>query len=231
MSYILHGRTTCHCNRNGNLKVDIGLKRKLDYDTVPDPFKIYKAYKTVPDSQVMRFAKIFTRLIDSQQIHQFGLSSLAELNSLRVGRQFKKYVIDGFDIKTFKQGDDVIRLIKQYPSIEVALVNTSGKIRTSMEFVQNHSSWEAFGYGSTTELTMLSHAQDVLGNSVINKGELIRIPALQISFIAIPSATGLKFLSLVDRPGLNLYMGQTLPASDALLRLVSLAKRLNGSPT
>ena len=172
----------------------------------------------------------FVNLLDSQDVQQFGLKSVAELKTLKAGRQFKKYTIGLSDIQKYKQGDDVKKIVKEYPSIEVSLVDGSGKIRTSIQFVKNHNKWEATGYGSTPELIHLRNAQTSLQKIVIDKGELIRIPALHLSFIAVSSAAGLEFISLEDNQRLKFKKGQKMPASEAILRLVPFANKHKGLP-
>lgn len=186
--------------------------------------------KIIPESQIKKAIQIFVNLVDSQDLQEFGLQSIAELKSLKAGKQFKKYMIGLDDIKKYKQGEDVGKIIKEYPSIEVSLVNEAGNIRTSIEFVKIKDKWEASGYGSTPELIILSNAQTTLGQNAVAKGRLIRIPALQTSFIAVASATGLEFISLNDNQNLKLARGQKINSSEAILKLVPFANKHNGLP-
>ena len=186
--------------------------------------------ETIPESQIKESIQTFTNLIDSQDVQEFGLKSVVELKSLKAGKQFKKYMIGLNDIKKYNPGDDVRKIIKEYPSIEVSLVNKDGEIRTSIEFVKNKDKWEASGYGSTPELIILSNAQAALGISVVNKGNLIRIPALQTSFIAVSSAAGLEFIILEDKQYLKFKKGEKITSSEAILRLKPLANKHNGLP-
>ena len=185
---------------------------------------------TIPESQIKKSIQTFANLIDSQDVQEFGLKSVAELKSLKPGKQFRKFMIGLNDIKKYKPGEDVRKIIKEYLSIEVSLVDKAGKIRTSIEFVKNKGNWEASRYGSTPELKILSNAQTALGASFVKKGDLIRIPALQINFIAVASAAVLEFISLEDNQKLKLKKGEKLTSSEAILRLVPLANKHNGLP-
>lgn len=185
---------------------------------------------TISKNLIDKSIQTFVNLLDSQDVQQFGLKSIAELKTLKAGRQFKKYTIGLSAIKKYKQGDDVKKIIDEYPSIEVSLVDGSGKIRTSIQFVKKNNKWEATGYGSTPELIHLRNAQNELAKSSINKGNLIRIPALQTSFIAVSSAAGLEFISLENNQKLKFIKGQKIPASEAILRLVPFANKHKGLP-
>ena len=182
-------------------------------------------------TQINKSIQAFAKLLDSQQLQKFGLKSIDELKALKPGKQFKKLMIGLNDIKKFKQGDDVQKIIKDYPSIEVSLVDQAGNIKTSIEFVMNQGKWEASRYGSTHELAILRNAQTALANSDFQRGSLIRIPALRISFIAVSSAAGLEFINLEDNQKLNLKKGEKIAASAAILRLVPLAAKHNGLPS
>lgn len=184
----------------------------------------------ISESLIKESINRFVSLVDSEDVQEYGLKSIAELKSLRAGKQYRKYVIGLNDIKKFKAGDDVAKIIKEYPSIEVSLVNKSGKIITSIEFVKKDNKWEASGYGSTPELISLGQAQTKYGNGIARRGNLIRIPALGVSFISIPSAAGLEFMSLEDNQKYKLQKGIKTTASSAILKLVPFANNHNGLP-
>lgn len=185
---------------------------------------------TISENQIKEAVQTFANLIDSQEVQEFGLKSLAELKSLKGGKQFRQYMIGLDDIKKYKQGEDVSKIIKEYSSIEVSLVNDTGKIRTSVQFVKNKGKWEASGWGSTPELIIVRNAQATLADSDINKGKLIRIPALYTNFIAVSSAAGLEFIVLEDNNELNFKKGEKVTSSDAILKLVPLAIKHPGMP-
>jgi hypothetical protein len=189
-----------------------------------------KGIDTIPENLIKESIQTFTKLVDSLDIQEFGLKSVDELKSLIPGKQFKNYLIAVDDIKKYKAGEDVRKIINEYPSIEVSLVNGTGNIITSIEFVKNKDKWEAAGYGSTPEFIILRNAQAAIGDSAIKKGTLIRIPALHTSFIAVPSATDLNFIILDDNFSLDFKKGAILPASQAILKLVPLANKHNGLP-
>ena len=187
--------------------------------------------KFVSDSQVTRSLKTFMSLLDSQEVKDFGLKSVAQLATLRPGKQFKKYMISLDKIREFKQGDNVKAIISEYPAVEVSLISQTGKIETSIEFLKtSQGKWEPGGFGATPDMIRLSDARDVIPDNVIKKGDLIRIPALQMTFLTVSSSTGLEFISLEDYPNLNLHRGQKAKASNVILRLVPEALKHNGLP-
>jgi len=196
----------------------------------PDTTVSHKDTTLISNSEIKKSIQEFIELIGSDDPSVYGLKDKTELNSLNAGKQFKKYMIGLSAIKNYKPGNAVGMMIKEYPAIEVSLVSSTGNIRTSIEFVKSKGKWEASRYGSTSELILLSRAQDVLSNNDINRGNLIRIPSLGISFIAVPSGSGLNFISLEDHPDLGFEKGQSIAASEAILKLVPLANKHKNFP-
>ncbi len=185
---------------------------------------------TISRSQVREAIDSFANFVDPAEVPEFGLNSIAEIRSLKGGKQFKRYIIDLNDIQKYKAGEDVGKMIKEYPAIEVALVNDSGHIRTAVEFVKYNGKWKAAAWGSSPEFTMVIDAQSYIKDTVINQGKLIRIPALHISFIAISSGAGLEFFILKDDDSLQFKKGEKKLSTDVILKLVPIAKTLDELP-
>ena len=185
----------------------------------PDKKVVPQTDTIISKKQIQTFIQTFIRVIGSDDAKQYGLNNAAELNSLNPGKQFRKYMISLNDIKNYQQGINVASIIKEYSAVEVSLVSNTGRIKTSIEFVNNNGQWEASRYGSTPELVLLRSAQDAIADSIIQNSKLVRVPSLNISFIAVPSGSGLRFISLADYPNLKLRKGENIAASDAILKL------------
>jgi hypothetical protein len=184
----------------------------------------------VPEQQVTSSIQTFTRLVNDQNIQSFGLKSVDQLRSLKPGRQFRKYMIGLDDVKKFKSGDDANAIIKPLEAVEVSLVDASGAIQTSIEFVRKDNKWEPSGYGLSQDLTRVRNVQREIPDSIFNSSRLISIPALRTSFLAVGAGAALNFVVLEDNAQLDLKRGAIIPASDAVLRLVSSANEYNGLP-
>src|SRR5215475_11343189 len=89
----------------------------------------------ISNKQIKESIQTFIKLIASDDPKQYGLKNAAELNSLRPGKQFRKYMISLKDVKQYEQGHNVGSIIKEYPAVEVSLVSNTGKMITSIEFV------------------------------------------------------------------------------------------------
>ncbi|HYV95447.1 MAG TPA: hypothetical protein VE978_26975 [Chitinophagales bacterium] len=184
----------------------------------------------IPAAQINEAIQTFANLANEKNIQSFGLENVDQLEALKPGRQFKKYMIGLDDIKKYKTGDDVNAMIKELPSIEVSLINESGTILSSIEFEKKEDKWVASGFGLTSDLAGLRNAQSMLADSSLNVGRLIRIPSLHTSFLAVPSSTGINFIVLEDNESLGFRKGAMIAASNALLQLVPVANQYNGLP-
>jgi hypothetical protein len=60
---------------------------------------------------------------------------------------------------------------------------------------------------------------------------LVRVPALNIEFVAYHDTSGLQLTPITDLEAAGLKAGQTLPASRVFELLVPLARQHNGLPT
>jgi hypothetical protein len=186
---------------------------------------------SVSASLINKSIQTFANLVDSPQVKHFGLKSKDQLKTLTGGRQFRTLMIGLYDLQSYQQNQDVKKIIKEYPSREVALVDQQGKIVTSVRFTKKNGQWTAVGYGSTTEFIELRQAQDSIPKTFLVKGNLIRIPALEISFIQVPSTFGpLEFICLQTRKDFNFYKGKRILASEAVWTLAQLAKTMKDLP-
>ena len=178
-------------------------------------------------NEILAAKQTFLQLLDPQDAKDFGLKNKEELNSLSIGRQFRTYSIGLYAIRKFEPTDDVSRIINGYPMVEVALVNQAGNIRTSIEFLKKDGKWKAIAYGSSREFLLLKAAQDSVPKTVMSSGDLIRIPALHMSFMGVKTSAGWEFYSLQDRPDLELYKGTVVSATKILSMLRPLANKVD----
>ena len=184
--------------------------------------------RAISSTDVSAAIQTFSKLVTNENAKDFGLQSPDQLKTLKEGPQFKKYMIGLDDIKNYKAGDDVGKMVKELSSVEVTLVDGAGKIQTSIEFDKNKDKWQATGFGATDAVRSLSNVQ--VSDSAMKTGMLVRIPALRTNFIGVNSASGLNFIVLENNENLRLEKGQTISAADALSRLVVVANQYNGLP-
>ena len=189
--------------------------------------------ETVPSSQVNEARRTFSSLLNKRNIESFGLKNIDQFKALKQGKQYNKYMIELNDLKNYIAGNDPDSIIKALPLAEVTLTGNSGEIITSIEFIKEDDKWKPTGFGLTPELIALSNTQLLLNDSVggnTYNGRLVIIPALHTYFIAVTGTEGLDFVVLEDNQNLGYKQGETVPASEALLKLSRIADTYNGLP-
>ncbi len=176
---------------------------------------------TLIDSSLNTYAES----LSLQLIKDLGLKNKQELKSLKPAYQFKFFMIDVGQLKKYKQGDDIKTIIKEYPAVEVALVNESGKITLAIGYFKQNNKWKVASFGLTPDLSAISNAQQFITDSTLKKGILIRIPGLEISFIGVKSPGGMDLITLIDNTVLGLKKGDKKPAPDVLAKLATSIKK------
>lgn len=184
----------------------------------------------VTDAQVKASLQTFSQLLTNETIGSFGLKNAGQLKSLKPGKRFTNYMIGLNDVRKYKAGDDVNQVIKELPSVEIALTDEDNRFVTSVEFTKTKDGWQATGFGATPELKTLYNSRNPIPDTVINNGKLVRIPSLHSSFIAVSSASGLNFIVTEDNESLNFRRGMVISSDNALLQLSKAAKIYNGLP-
>jgi len=186
--------------------------------------------ETISRDQVNKAVQTLSAMVTDQNFQTFGLTSVGQLQSLKAGKQYNKFMIGLDDIKKYTAGQDVQAIVKPLAAIEVPLVDESGKIQTAIEFVKNKDKWETGGFGLSSDLAAVRNVQANRADTSRSNVSLIRIPALRTRFIGVSSPSGLNFIVLENNESLGFRQGATIAAKDAILKLVSVAKLYNGLP-
>ncbi len=175
---------------------------------------------TIPISVIKSSIDKYAKNLSPQLLKDLGLKDKGELLSLKPGFQYKYFMIGVDDIKKYKQGDDINPLIKEYPAIEVGLEDATGKIVIAIGFVKQDNNWAVATFGLTPNFNNIRNSQKIIGYNTLKKGVLIRVPGLELDFIAVPAHNSeLSFIALKDDPALNLKRGYVQSGSNAIWNL------------
>ena len=187
-----------------------------------------KGNDVIPEKQISESIQTFSGLVNADNAKSFGLRNAEELKSLKAGKQFKKYMIELNDIKKFTAADNVEKIIRELPAVNVALIDANGQIKTAIEYTLNKDKWEASRFGMNSDMLAIQGAQQILDSA--KDGRLISIPALQANFYEITAAEGKFFIPLSDNEGMGFKKGVAIPSVEAITRLIKSANEYNGLP-
>ena len=192
---------------------------------IPAPAQYKTAVDTIPSSLVKTTVTKFANHLSAQNLRDLGLKNMEELLALKPGIQYGFLMMGLEGIKKYKQGDDVTKLIKEFSYTEVALTDNSAKIRLSVNYVKRNNNWTVASFGLTPEFGSIGNLQQSSWTNIPKKNALIRVPALEASFIAFKTPQGeLKFMTLRADPAYGFKPGQIQTASAAILKLAEMAK-------
>jgi len=186
-----------------------------------------KGSDTIPTSVIKSSIDKYVKNLSPQLLKDLGLKNKEELLSLKPGFQYKFFMIGLDDIRKYEQGNDINPLIKEYPAIEVGLVDATGKIVLAIGFVKRKNDWAVATFGLTPDFNAIRNSQKIIGDSTLKKGVLIRIPGLELDFIAVPAAANaeMSFIALRDDPTLKVKRGTVQSGSNTIWNLSTEVKK------
>lgn len=113
-------------------------------------------------------------------------------------------------------------------------IRVADKVNGEMVMSKVNGVWSARGFAGPAHVQAIERIRGQLASARgVSAGStmIVRVPALNIEFIAHRDASGLQLTPLTDLETAGLKAGQTLPASRVFELLVPLAREHNGLPT
>jgi len=187
-----------------------------------------------PDSVAGRAGiAVFTRLITKDNYRDMGFTSESEIRSATLGAQLPEYLIRLDELRGFQAGQDPGALLHASGRV-TWLVLVGGQVRSSLTLSLGDRGWEPVAYGSPQHARILDSVYTQLvarpGGGGTQYVE-VRVPALNTAFIGHRQGGQLFLTPILSDQRFNFESGVTLPASQALLQMVSAARQHNGLPT
>ena len=174
------------------------------------------------------FLKSLVKSVNAGNYKMFGLRSAEEAALLEPDQVFVTNIIP-LDLLRKYEGGEVRPLIMNVNRASCTVINSrSGQPSGLVELELEKGKYVVKGY-SASELS------DALGK--INKEyfrmnfSIVRVPALNLYFGSFgDSEKQLQFVSLQNNPNLKTEIGEVMPASEFLKRIVPMANEYNGLP-
>ena len=151
-----------------------------------------------------------------------------------LGEPMRDYIIGLNSLKSWDGNDPSILLISTdrivYPIADNSVVQSDVTIS------KKNGRWEAVAFGSTTEAQSRSRIRDEIKTKVPSGpgGQeatfiQVRIPALNVSFLAQQESGQLIFAPIQSVPNLGIEAGKREPATQVLHRLQPAAKQIDSN--
>lgn len=163
------------------------------------------------------------RKLAREKPQSFGFESPQELSEAAVGDPLAVFLVPLDKLRQFRASDPVDPLLIYAQQIRFT-VSVKQEARSSIVVEKVKGNWVANSFG---EADLAKHIAKARGEA---EGFLVRVPALNLYFVAHRTQGQLQFTPVYDVPDLDLKSDHTLPAAEALQLVVPAALRYNGLP-
>jgi hypothetical protein len=158
---------------------------------------------------------------------EIGFDSPDEVRAAQPAEPLPVFMVRLDQLQAYREGQDPESLLVDLERVFYPM-QVGGVIRSSMELSNNRGTWEVSRLGDTTQARMVHEAR-AQARSAAGIGAdqfiLVRVPALQRSFLGHHDAQGLMLTPVADDASLDLHAGQPIAAGQVFTRLVSIAER------
>jgi hypothetical protein len=147
-----------------------------------------------------------------------------------LGTPFPVRMVRLDELQRYQRGSDPAALLHD---LETAVfpIRVAGKVHGEMVMRKVSGVWSARGFAGPAYVQRLENLRGkVSSRAGVSAGStmVVRVPALNIEFVAHRNVAGLQMTPLTDLPAAGLTAGQALPASRIFELLLPLAKEHNG---
>jgi hypothetical protein len=179
-----------------------------------------------PDDAARDAVGTLSRLVTSENFRALGFESVDEAKgaTLQPPLQIRNVPLDA--LKAYKPGASVEQLLAE-PVETFYPVAVGGNVRTGVTISKRPDGFapSAFGaYDLARRLSRYRQGGDGPGEFVV------RIPAMNFSFLGRNTGGGLVLVPVVADPALGWKEGETLPAARVFGQLAPLAERFGDAP-
>ncbi len=183
-----------------------------------------------PSSQPQQAATnalgVLQKLVNEQNYRAMGFDTVDEVKQAQLGQPFATFNIGLEQLKGYQTGANANSVLTQN-SETIYPVTVNGQVKSSVTVVQKAGGYEPSSFGNAEIVKGLSRYRT--GENAANDF-VVRVPALNMYFLAKRVENQLFLTPIVDDPRLNLKVGEEVPAEIVLQQLVPIAKAYNGLP-
>lgn len=167
----------------------------------------------------------FAQLVTPKNAREMGFESPEEVRTATVGAPLPEYIVQLDELRRYDAGTSPGRLLHE-SGLFLFPVLVGTNVRSSLTIQHERGAFRAVAFGAPAFMQRTSRALDGRPGSV-----LVRVPSLNVFFVAFSEGDRLLFASVLDDTRFGLKSGEPVPAEKALERLVPAAKEHTGLPS
>jgi hypothetical protein len=173
----------------------------------------------------------FRELVTPENAKAYGFDAPGAVASANIGSPVHEAVI-GLDSLKKWNGENVESLIKPTGRLIYPIVSKDGISRSSVTLRLKDGGWSPVSFGDAREAQIRSDIRSTIDQSApagAPKPQVlqVRVPALNLNFLAQRKDNIVLFTSLQSIPSIDIKTGTTEPAKDILTRVQSMAIKVN----
>jgi hypothetical protein len=173
----------------------------------------------------------FRELVTPENAKAYGFEAPGAVASANVGSPVHEAVI-GLDSLKKWDGENVESLIKPTGRLIYPIVSKDGISRSSVTLRLKDGEWSPVSFGDSREAHIRSDIRSAIDQNApagAPKPQVlqVRVPALNLNFLAQRKDNIVLFTSLQSIPSIDVKAGTTESAKDILTRVQSMAMKVN----
>jgi hypothetical protein len=173
----------------------------------------------------------FAQLVTPRNARDMGFEKPDEVRSATVGALLPEFQIRLDELQGYTAGTNPGGLLHE-SGLFLVPVLVGEQVRSSLTIQHERGAFKAVAFGAPGFILLASHViGGIAGAAERKEAFLVRIPALNVFFVAYPDGDKLLFASVLDDPRFDLKSGEPLPAEKVLERLIPAAREHKGLPS
>jgi len=173
----------------------------------------------------------FAQLVTPRNAVEMGFEKPEEVRSATIGSPLPEFLIRLDELRSYAPGSNPGRLL-QATGLYLFPVLVGDQVRSSLTIQYEKGEYRAVAFGAPDFIRRASRARTgTSGAESRSRAAVVRVPALNVFFVAYEEAGKLLLAPLLDDPRFEFKAGEPIPAEKALERLLPAAKEHTGMPT
>jgi len=191
-----------------------------------------QALRAASQGAIPSALEAFGQILNDQNADMLGVNPSVNISQAEVDHPVVDFTIGLERLQTYQSGNDPLQILAATRLISYPLLTGGGYV-TSVSLVELDGKWVSASFGSSVSTkAILATRQQIARDGNIPLPEMfqIRVPVLNLVFVAFVQGGALSIAPIFDLPELGLTASRAYPADAVLRSLVPMARAQNSDP-
>ena len=174
----------------------------------------------------------FNELVTEENYTVMGFESLSEVGAASLGEHLRVFMVRLDQLQKYQPGSDPNEILSG-GDLVIYPVTVEEQVRSSIVVEKVKERWNATSFGGSNQVEMLTKVRKADSDSTelpISSYFVVRVPSLNLYFIAHRADKVLMLTPLLDDPSYGFKAGFTMPADKVFEAILPAANRHDGLP-